>query len=112
MSTEKREPVEYIVKEKSLIGNELHEAGARVHYAGLPSENLEPTCDEGRARYNEYLKSNEDRVAKMIAANDSGAADAETTKLLAAILAKLSPAKVAEITDGDDAAPAKRTRAG
>jgi hypothetical protein len=55
----------YKVKELSLIGNELHQAGAIVEYDGLPSENLEPTCDEGRAKYQEYLESNKKRVAAM-----------------------------------------------
>lgn len=55
----------YIVLEKSLIGNEVHEAGAIVEYDGLPSENLKPTCEKGEARYQEYLASNAERVAKM-----------------------------------------------
>lgn len=62
-----REPVKYIVKEKSLIGNDVHEAGATVSYAGLPSENLEPTCDEGRRRAAEYVESNAARVKAMVA---------------------------------------------
>lgn len=76
MSNEDRQPVWYIVKEKSLIGNELHEAGAKVQYAGLPADNLEPTCDEGRARAAEYERSNKERVARMIANNqESGVGD-------------------------------------
>jgi hypothetical protein len=63
---EVRGPVKYITKEKSLVGNEVHEAGVEVMYDGLPAENLEPTCSIGRARYQEYLKSNAERVAKMI----------------------------------------------
>jgi len=55
----------YKVLEKSLIGNEIHEAGAIVEYAGLPSENLEPQCDEGRAKYQEYLVTNNARVKAM-----------------------------------------------
>lgn len=65
MSQTKREPVEYTVLEKSLVGNEIHEAGAVVKYDGLPAENLQPMCDEGRSRYQEYLASNVERVAKM-----------------------------------------------
>ena len=61
-----REPVDYRVKEKSLIGNEIHEAGAVVAYDGLPAENLEPMCDVGRARYQEYLDSNKTRAANMM----------------------------------------------
>jgi hypothetical protein len=60
-----REPVWYITREKSLVGNDVHEAGTKVQYDGLPSENLEPTCDEGRARYQEYLRSNAERVANL-----------------------------------------------
>lgn len=63
----------YRVKEKSLIGNELHEAGAEVEYDGLPAENLEPLCDEGRAKYQEYLDSNAERVAKMKRENEVSA---------------------------------------
>jgi len=55
----------YIVLEKSLVGNEIHEAGAEVEYDGLPAENLQPTCDEGRAKYQEYLESNAARVAAL-----------------------------------------------
>jgi hypothetical protein len=65
MPTENKSIPKYVVLEKSLIGNELHEAGAVVEYDGLPAENLQPTCDEGRARYQEYLKSNAERVAKL-----------------------------------------------
>jgi hypothetical protein len=65
MTQDKREPVEYIVLEKSLVGNEIFEAGATVKYDGLPAENLKPTCEIGEARYQEYLASNAERVAKM-----------------------------------------------
>lgn len=61
-----RKPVKYIATEKSNIGNEMIEAGDSVMYAGLPAENLTPTCDEGRARYKEYLASNADRVKQMV----------------------------------------------
>lgn len=64
-----REPVKYRVKEKSLIGNDVHEAGATVSYAGLPSENLEPLCDEGRKRAAEYVESNAARVKAMVSAH-------------------------------------------
>lgn len=75
-TVQKRAPVWYITTEKSLIGNEMHEAGAKVQYDGLPAENLKPTCDEGRARYQEYLASNAERVARMIEANkESGVGD-------------------------------------
>lgn len=52
----------YRVKELSLVGNELHQPGAVVEYDGLPAENLEPLDDEGRAKYQEYLKSNAERL--------------------------------------------------
>lgn len=55
----------YRVKELSLVGNELFQAGAEVEYEGLPAENLEPLCDEGRAKYQEYLVTNADRIKKM-----------------------------------------------
>ena len=75
----KREPVKYTVLEKSCVGNEIFEAGQTCEYAGLPSENLEPQCDIGRARYQEYLDSNAARVAKMKADNaESGVGDVDT----------------------------------
>lgn len=55
----------YLVKEKSLIGNEIFEAGQTVEYDGLPAENLEPLDDEGRAKHEEYLASNKARIAAM-----------------------------------------------
>lgn len=73
MSNENRQPVKYRVKEKSLIGNAIHEAGATVEYDGLPADNLEPLCDEGHARAAEYIESNKARVAKMIADNQESA---------------------------------------
>jgi hypothetical protein len=60
-----RNAVKYLVKEKSLIGNEIFEAGAEAMYDGLPAENLEPLCDVGRERYQEYLESNAARVKRM-----------------------------------------------
>lgn len=65
MSTEKRAPVKYTVLEKSLVGNEIFEAGQTCEYDGLPSANLAPTCDEGKARAAEYEVSNAARIAKM-----------------------------------------------
>lgn len=71
-----RKPVKYRLKEQSLIGNQIHPAGAEVEYDGLPAENLEPLCDEGRSRYAEYLESNKARVANLIASNqESGVGD-------------------------------------
>ncbi len=64
-----RDPVAYTVLEKSLIGNRMYEAGETVQYDGLPAENLAPTCNVGRARYQEYLETNAARVAKMRADN-------------------------------------------
>lgn len=49
-------PIKYIVKEKSLIGNELFEAGAEVELpeGTWPGPNMEPTCERGTARQAEY----------------------------------------------------------
>jgi hypothetical protein len=63
----------YLVKERSLIGNTIYEAGEKAEYDGLPSDNLEPTCDEGRARAEQYRLSNEERVKAMITANTESA---------------------------------------
>lgn len=62
---ENQEIPKYTVMEKSLIGNEIHEAGAVVAYDGLPAENLKPTCALGVKRHQEYLESNKTRVAAM-----------------------------------------------
>lgn len=64
---------QYKVKELSLVGNELFQAGAIVDYDGLPAENLEPIDDEGRAKYQEYLDSNAARVIAMREANSETA---------------------------------------
>lgn len=66
----------YRVKELSLVGNELFQAGAEIEYDGLPAENLEPLCDEGKAKYQEYLDSNAARVKRMVSENQaSGVGD-------------------------------------
>jgi len=59
----------YRVKELSLIGNELFQAGAEVEYDGLPADNLEPLDDEGRAKAAEYTLSNAARVKQMMLEN-------------------------------------------
>lgn len=97
-----REPVEYEVQEKSLIGNEIHEAGAIVKYDGLPAENLKPLCDVGRARYQEYLESNKVRVAKMIEQNSTSAVGdpAEFAKALQKYQAEQVEAMSKAISEG------------
>lgn len=69
MENTPREAVQYTVLEKSLIGNEIFEAGTVCRYDGLPSENLLPMCDVGKARAAEYVESNKARIAKMLAEN-------------------------------------------
>ena len=54
---------EYLVKEKSFIDNKIYEVGDTVNYDGLPADNLEPTCDAGRAKAAEYEESNKKRLA-------------------------------------------------
>lgn len=66
------------VKELSLIGNELKQAGDIVELpvGTLPAENLEAVDDEGKALEAEYVASNEARVKKMIEQNGTaGIAD-------------------------------------
>lgn len=70
---DKREPVAYTVVERSLVGNKIYEAGETAMYDGLPAENLAPTCEVGKARYQEYLDTNKARVAKMIEMNQADA---------------------------------------
>lgn len=89
---EKRTPVSYTVLERSLIGNTIYEAGSTAEYDGLPAENLAPLCDIGKARYQEYLKTNADRVKQMKLANPDGTAlDLEAlASLLAAAMSEKS----------------------
>lgn len=93
-----RQPVAYLVKEKSLIGNEMFEEGSTCQYAGLPSENLEPTCDIGRARQKEYQDSNRARVAAMID-NNKGDAHALDPQVFMANMLKVQAEMAAEAAD-------------
>lgn len=56
---------QYKVLEKSLIGNEIFEEGAIVDYDGYPSGNLEPLCDEGRAKAEELIEVNKERIKRI-----------------------------------------------
>ena len=78
-------PIKYIVKEKSLIGNEIFDAGAEITLPDgtLPAENLEPTCDRGRAKHQEYLESNAARVAAM---REQFAAESGSNEVLAKLI--------------------------
>lgn len=93
-------PIKYIVKEKSLIGNEIHEAGAEVTLpeGTLPAENLEPTCARGRAKHQEYLESNAARVAKMKEdfGSDPGSNEALAKLIGAAVATALAEQRAAD----------------
>lgn len=61
MPEAKREPVKYVLTEKCAVttpdGNcTVYEAGAEVPYAGLPSANMLPLCDEGVKRRKEAIE--------------------------------------------------------
>jgi hypothetical protein len=88
-------PIKYIVKEKSLIGNELFEAGAEVTLpeGTLPAENLEPMCERGQAEYQKYVASNAARVARM---KDAFSEDSSANVVLAAEIGKAVAAAMAE----------------
>jgi hypothetical protein len=85
-----REPVWYIAKEKSLVGNDVVEEGGKVKYAGLPSENLEPTCDEGRRRAAEYKESNAARVKTLISNHSGESAVGDPTAFMKAFTEELA----------------------
>lgn len=107
MQAEKRKEVEYLVKEKSLIGNQIFEAGEKAFYDGLPAENLEPLCAEGEKRAAEYQESNKARIAKMIADNSPSSSEfamKPDANFAQQLLAMLSQAAA-------PAAPVKRTAA-
>jgi hypothetical protein len=106
-------PIKYIVKEKSLIGNELFEAGAEVTLpeGTLPAENLEPMCERGQAKYKEYLASNAARVARM---RDAFSEDTSANVVLAAEIGKAVAAAMAEQRAelaGANSKPAKKAEA-
>jgi hypothetical protein len=56
----------YRVLEKSFIDNHIREAGDVVEYDGYPSENLEPLCDEGRAKQEEGFKLREQQLRDLV----------------------------------------------
>jgi hypothetical protein len=84
-------PPKFVVLEKSLIGNRLHEAGEEVTLpeGTLPADNLAATCDEGRKLKEKYEQSNADRIARMraeyteSAVGDASAFAGEFRKMLA-----------------------------
>lgn len=93
----------YVVQEKSLIGNEIHEAGAIVEYDGLPAGNLKPTCEEGERRAQEYLDSNAARVRKMMADNTESAIG-DPAAFVAAIAQAMVSAKTGKAKGAADLA--------
>ncbi len=72
----------YKVLEKSLVNNQIFEAGDEVEYDGEVSGNLEPLDEAGRAKRAQYEASNKQRIATMLQdAKDSpnaGAVDPST----------------------------------
>lgn len=56
----------YKVLVKSLLNNQIYEAGDQVEYEGEASENLEPLDDAGRAMRAKYEASNKQRIATML----------------------------------------------
>lgn len=72
----------YKVLEKSLVNNQIYEAGDEVEYDGEVSGNLEPLDEAGRAKRAQYEASNKQRIATMLQdAKDSpnaGAVDPST----------------------------------
>ena len=93
-------PIKYIVKEKSLIGNEIFEAGAEVTLpeGTLPAENLEPMCERGQAKVQEYIASNNARIAKMKDAfsEDTGSNEAMAKMIARAVATALAEQKAEE----------------
>lgn len=103
-------PIKYIVKEKSLIGNEIFEPGAEVTLptGTLPAENLEPTCDRGRQAHQEYLESNAARVAKM---KEDFGSDPGSNEVLAKLIGAAVATALKEQKAADAAAAEKATKA-
>lgn len=80
----------YKVLEKSLVGNEVFEAGVEVEYDGYPSANLEPLCDQGRKKAVELEELNKKRVELMISQNPP-AAGMDAASFAKAIAEALTP---------------------
>ncbi len=58
---DKPELLTYVLTETALMndpdGNcRIYQAGSEIQYAGLPSENMIPVCDKGRARRKEAIE--------------------------------------------------------
>lgn len=98
-----RKSLQYTVLEKSLIGNEIFEEGAVVSYAGLPSRNLLPMCDEGRARAAEAVEASRAHRTKLAAElgdQAGGFGNAEAfAKAFATELAKANAELVSQVHD-------------
>jgi len=108
-------PIKFIVKEKSLIGNELFEAGAEVTLpeGTLPADNLEPMCERGVALQEEYKRSNAERIAKMREQYaDAATGDAAAlSKAIGEAVAQAIAAQNAEAAELEAAAAKKPAKA-
>lgn len=63
MEADTLSPLQYIARELSFIDNRMVQAGEPVSYAGMPADNLEPTCDEGYARQKQHRADQARRAA-------------------------------------------------
>lgn len=56
----------YRVLEMSFINDRIVQAGEEIEYAGDPSDNLEPLCEEGQAAVAAYAEKEKARIAKLV----------------------------------------------
>ena len=103
-------PIKYIVKEKSLIGNEIFEAGAEVALpeGTWPGSNLEAICARGVAKFAEHAEMDKARIAKLNADFGEKGLTGDVNAL-----AKLMAAAVAEALANQavESKPAKKAKA-
>lgn len=68
MSTSEVQIPKYRVLEVSFIDNHLRQPGEVIEYDGLPSGNLEPLCDTGRARAQVAIEKSKELLASIVGA--------------------------------------------
>lgn len=101
---------QFRVRELSLIGNELKQAGELVTLpeGTLPAENLEAIDDEGKALEAEYAASNAERVKKLAAQYaDAGAGITNPEQFAAALSAAIKQMIAEGVLSPSVKAPAK-----
>lgn len=106
-------PIKYIVKEKSLIGNEIFEAGAEVTLpeGTWPGSNLEAKCERGLAKFAEHAEMEKVRIAKLNREFGDQGLIGDTAALAQAISAAVTAALAEQRREAEQAAAPKGKKA-